>query len=161
MREKTRHRPAPVSRQRRTVGAVLRIPLSGRWHCYAQTLPEADFAFFDLRTDKEIPVDEIVRRSVLFREAVIKSAWTTGRWRRVGKASLSRKLAKPVSKFIQDALDPSRFSVYLGGQIRPATRAECEGLQRCAVWDPRHIEDRLRDHYAGIPNKWVESLRIR
>ena len=34
-------------------------------------------------------------------------------------------------------------------------------LFRLAVWEPAHVEDRLRDHYAGAPNKWVESLRPR
>jgi hypothetical protein len=28
------------------------------------------------------------------------------------------------------------------------------------VWAAEHVEDRLRDHYAGRPNQWVESLRI-
>lgn len=27
------------------------------------------------------------------------------------------------------------------------------------VWSPEHVEDRLRDHFAGRPNKWEESLR--
>jgi len=35
------------------------------------------------------------------------------------------------------------------------------GLERAAVWGPSHVEDRLRDHYAGRKNKWVESLRIK
>lgn len=36
----------------------------------------------------------------------------------------------------------------------PATRAQCAGLERTAVWDPEHLEDRLRDHRAGRPNRW-------
>jgi len=43
---------------------------------------------------------------------------------------------------------------------RPASREECAGLEAAAVWEPEHVEDRLRDHFAGRPNKWVESLRI-
>jgi hypothetical protein len=42
----------------------------------------------------------------------------------------------------------------------PATLAECSGLERAAVWDPEHVVDRLRDHAAGRPNQWVESLKI-
>src|SRR5207302_936869 len=66
-------------RQRRTIGAVLKVPLDRRWHAYAWTLPEADFAFFDLRADSDIPLEEVVRRPIAFRVAVHKSAWTTGR----------------------------------------------------------------------------------
>jgi len=151
----------PTTRQRRTVGAILEVPFDERWHTYAQTLKDADFAFFDCKTDQQMAVEDIILRPVLFREAVHKSAWTTGRCKRIGKAPLSPELELPVPKFIQDALRPDQFEIYVSGRIRPATRKECEGLQRCSVWEPNHIEDRLRDHYAGIPNKWVESLRIR
>lgn len=37
-----------IKTQRRTVGAVLRISLGDGTCCYAQTLRDADFAFFDL-----------------------------------------------------------------------------------------------------------------
>lgn len=43
----------------------------------------------------------------------------------------------------------------------PATPEECAVLERAAVWDPGHVEDRLRDHFAGQSNKWVESLRLK
>jgi hypothetical protein len=42
-----------------------------------------------------------------------------------------------------------------------ATRAACAGLERAEVWDPEHVEDRLRDHRAGRANKWVESLALK
>jgi hypothetical protein len=155
----------PGTRQRRIVGAILKVPLDERRHTYAQTLNEADFAFFDARTDKELPIHDIISRPVLFREAVHKSAWNTGRWKRVGKAPLTPELSKPVPKFIQDKLQPDRFSIYLGGDIRPATKEECVGLQQCSVWDGPNIEERLRDHYAGRPqrvgriNYLVEQIR--
>lgn len=38
---------------------------------------------------------------------------------------------------------------------------EVEGLERLAVWDPEHVEDRIRDHYNGVQNIWVESLRLK
>jgi len=151
----------PPIRQRRIVGAVLKVPLDKRWHTYAQTLHEADFAFFDARTTGELAVEEIVSQPVLFREAVNRSAYSAGRWLRIGKAPLSPALALPVPKFIEDALHPGRFEIYLGGKIRPAKREECVGLQRCAVWGPERIEERLRDHYAGVPNKWVDAVRLR
>jgi hypothetical protein len=53
-----------------------------------------------------------------------------------------------------------RLTIYLLGDIRPAKRKECVGLECCAVWDPEHVEDRLKDHFAGIPNKWVQSMAL-
>jgi len=148
-------------RQQRTVGAVVKVPLEDGWHSYAQVLGEADFAFFDARTRDELSPEEVVSRPVLFRVAVSNHAVTRGRWLKVGKAPVAPELSKPVKKFMQDLLDPRSYSLYLGGEIRPATRAECEGLERTAVWEPEHVESRLRDHYAGVPNVWVEQLRLK
>jgi hypothetical protein len=135
------------------------VPLGKRWHAYAWTLPEADFAFFDLRASSDVPVEEVVRHSIAFRVAVHKSAWTDGRWVRVGKVDPPAELLAPVPTFIRDPLN-GQLSIYRLGDIRRATRAECVGLERCAVWDPEHVEDRLRDHFAGRPNKWVQSLAL-
>ncbi len=44
---------------------------------------------------------------------------------------------------------------------RPATTGECIGLEAAAVWEAEHVEDRLRDHFAGQLNKWVEQLRAK
>jgi hypothetical protein len=148
-------------RQQRTMGAILRVPLNDGWHTYAQTLHEADFAFFDARTRDALAIEEIIQRPILFREAVHKSAYSTGRWPKVGKSPLKPELALPVPKFIQDGLCPDKFEIYLGGVIRPATKEECVGLSRCSVWEADHIEDRLNDHYAGVPNKWVELERLK
>lgn len=83
----------------------------------------------------------------------------TGQWPVVGRAPLDKGFTLPL-QFIQDPLNKNSFSIYDNGQIRRATRQECIGLERAAVWEPEHVEERLRDHYAGCRNKWAESLRI-
>jgi len=88
-------------------------------------------------------------------------AVTRGRWKIVGHIPLEEALVVPRPHFIQDALKPESFSIYERGAIRPATKEECIGLEREAVWDPTHAEDRVRDHYLGRKNKWLESLKIR
>lgn len=147
--------------QRRNVGVVLKIPLDGNVACFALTLPEADFAFFGPEAAQDAPTSKLFSHAVLFRVAVHKSAWSLGRWSKVGKVEVPVSLLTPVPTFIQDALDPSMFQLYIGGNIRPAKRSECEGLECCAVWEPEHAEQRLRDHLAGVPNVWVEQLRIK
>lgn len=42
-----------------------------------------------------------------------------------------------------------------------ATREECEGLEICAVWEAHAVEERIIDHYNGVPNFWVESMKIK
>ena len=145
--------------QRRLVGAILKVPLDGECRAYAWTLPEVDFAFFDLRAEIEVPIEEVVCHTIAFRIGVYKSAWTEGRWSRVGRVEPPPEVLAPVPTFIQDPID-GRLSIYLLGEIRPASRDECIGLERCAVWEPEHVEDRLRDHFKGVPNKWVRSMAL-
>ena len=147
--------------QRRTLGAVHAVPLGDGTNGYALTLPEADFAFFDKRASDHPKLDEFLSTPILFRVAVHKSAWVSGRWPKIGKISIPSSLTAPVPTFIQNSVKPDQYEIYLAGAIRPATKEECEGLERCAVWEPNHVEDRLRDHYAGKANVWVDSLQLK
>jgi hypothetical protein len=87
---------AMAVRQRRIVGAILKIPLGKPWHAYAWTLPELDFAFFDLKSKLELPIEQIITAPVAFRIAVTHfKGLTNGRWPRVGKIKLPPALEAP------------------------------------------------------------------
>ncbi len=147
-------------KQRRTVGSIVTVPIDN--YCiHAQTLPETDMVFFDTKELEDLSAKSIVSSNVIFRVACNNDAILDGRWVKVGKAPLSEEHANPVPKFIQDALNPTKFEIYLGGQIRPATKDECINLDRCAVWAINHIEDRIRDHYNNVPNVWVDQMRLK
>jgi len=150
-----------MTRQKRIIGDILRVELGDGSHTYARVLGEASYAFYDARTRSEIETSEIVKQPILFIVAVMRYAVTKGHWKRVGNVPLEPALLTLPLKFIQDALDPTQFRIYDNGHIRPATRKECEGLEREAAWDPEHVEERLRDHFAGRPNRLVESMKIR
>ncbi|WP_370789238.1 MULTISPECIES: hypothetical protein [Bacteroides] len=64
---------------------------------------------------------------------------------------------------IQDALDETQFELYNPntGEVTKATREECEGLETCAVWEAHAVEERIIDHYNGVPIFWVESMKIK
>ncbi len=68
----------------------------------------------------------------------------------------------PALYFNQDPVNPAKILLtedgVTGRLVRPE---ECESYERLAVWDASHVEDRLRDHFEGRPNIWVESLRIK
>ena len=107
---------------------------------------------------EELEIERIVERPVLFYVAVMHHAIRTGRWPVAGYVPLDGRLRRP-STFIQDPLDKNSFSIYENGRIRRATRQECIGLERAAVWEPEHVEARLLDHYAGRKNRMVEEDR--
>ena len=145
---------------KRTVGDIVKIPLGDGTHTYARVLPHASFAFYDSRVNRDLTVEDIVKKPILFFLAVMHYAVKKGRWSIVGHVPLTDGLEAP-PKFIQDALNKSKFEIYYqDGQTRRATRHECIGLERAAVWEPEQVEDRLRDHYAGLKNRWVESLKL-
>jgi hypothetical protein len=137
---------------------IVKVPLGDDTH-YARVLSGASYAFYDSRTTEELSADEIASMPILFFAAVMKS--TNRRWAKIGHISVGSALVPPPT-FIQDALKKESFSLYWSsGDITTTTKEECLDLERAAVWEPEHIEDRLRDHYAGRPNKWLESMRIR
>jgi hypothetical protein len=151
-------------RQKWTKGAVVSISLGDGYLGFAQMPDEPEYAFFDLRKPNEmLPTPEqVVAEPVIFRLWVMRCAHSKGRWLKTGVAPIGPELAKKVLRFNQDPLKPSSiFLSYDGVSGTPCDADECRQIERAAVGDPEHVEDRLRDYFAGRPNKWVESLRVR
>jgi hypothetical protein len=147
-------------RQRWTRGAVVVVPLGNGFHTYAQMLDDPEYAFFDCRTRDEVPASVAASRPVLFRLWVMAYAHTTGRWPKVGTAPVRTELQASVRRYNQDPLRPQDIRLTIDGCEGPlGSVADCEGLECAAVWDPEHVEDRLRSHYAGVPCEWTLSLR--
>jgi hypothetical protein len=146
---------------KRHVGDFVKINLGDGFHTYGRILEEAQFAIYDCRSKVDVPIDVVADSAVLFFVSVMNHAVTKGRWPIVGSLPLSAALKNPPPRFMQDAINKNSFRIYQKGKIRPATREECSGLEREAVWEPTHVEDRIRDHYLGKPNKWFTSLQIR
>jgi len=149
-----------VRSQRRRIGDIVKIALGDGTHTYARVLPEASFAFYDWCGSEDLQMDRIVKLPISFFVSMVNEGITSGRWLVVGRIPQNDGLKAP-PRFIQDALDKRQFSIYDGGQIRPATRQECVGLERAAVWQPEHVEERLRDHFAGRKNEIHESLKMK
>src|SRR3954470_1687224 len=89
-------------RQQWTTGAILRVPL-GDYHTYAWMLAEKfECAFLDARSTKALPIAEVAKRPVLFRLWVMRSAYGSGRWLKVGNAPVPDELLRPVGRFMYD-----------------------------------------------------------
>ncbi|HXN55908.1 MAG TPA: Imm26 family immunity protein [Myxococcales bacterium] len=146
----------------RTPGDVVRIHLAHDLYAYGRMLAQGVTAYYGrFDADGKCPPDEVVRATVLFKVMTMSVAVTSGRWPVVGNLPLSGDLLQPAVFFRQDPLVAGSFFVSVGGVERTATQAECEGLERLAVWSALQIEDRLRDARAGRPNRWVEIVKIR
>jgi hypothetical protein len=139
----------------------VRIALADDVFAYAQMLTQPEYAFFDLRDAGTTAASIVVTYPVLFRLWVARDAHSSGRWQKVGDAPLPPPLRLPVLRFNQDPLEPRSIKLGYQGDGVPVTADECEGYERAAVWSAVHVEDRIRDRFAGTPNAWVALLRPR
>ena len=153
-----------AKRVRRRVGDILKIDLGGGVHSYGQVADEPLVVFFDGAFTEAQPPEQAIGLPRLFFIWVHNDAVKKGIWEVVGNLPLGPKNAVEPYFYKQDAFTGA-LSLYHSsfadtGWEHPASATECEGLECAAVWDAEHVEDRLRDHYAGQLNKWLESLRI-
>lgn len=155
---------AGSKRVRRREGDILRINLGDGRHSYAQVAPEPLIVFFDGAYTADRPMESVVRLPVLFRLWVMNHAMTRAAWPVIGHGALAPENAAEPFFYKQDAIS-GRLSLYHStfastNWERPASLTECQGLECAAVWEPEHVVDRLRDHFACRPNRWEESLKI-
>ena len=149
-----KRKPAP--------GTILKIPFDGPIHTYARVLRHPFIAVYDCKTSEDLTsMEGIVAQKVLFVVAVMDRAVTDGRWEVVGKVPLADGEIPIPDQFMQDMFNPNNCKIIdSSGNIREATIEECVGLERAAVWEAEHVEDRIRDHYKGRPNRWLESMKL-
>lgn len=155
-------------RMRRKNGQVVYIDLGNNNHAYARVLDSPSFAFYDRQFDKDETPDlnEILNLPVAFVVWVIDYVFKEYRWPVIGWVDLEAALTQPKKFWKQD---PYTNEIHIYQRVpelaplyeRPSTYQEARSLECAAVWDPEHVEDRLRDHFAGQQNKWVESMKIR
>lgn len=155
-----------MSRKRkipRTAGDIVGIPLGNGQYAFAWVLSAPLMAFFDYRTDGQMTPDaaELANRTIAFRIWVVDHAVTAGRWTVVGHRNVPNDVAVAPWFYKQDPLSKALSMTQTGTEEVPASAEECSRLERAAVWEPEHVEDRLRDHFAGRPNKWVQSMTVR
>lgn len=149
-----------MKRQKETIGAIVEINVYNEYYCYAQILTHSNLAFFDYRADKQLKDFSLLDNcSLLFILCVYKDVITQGHWLKVGKMPIREEFRILPMKYIYHKFDKLQFELYNPntGEDIPSTKEECRGLERSAVWDKHHVEDRLRDHYNGVSCIWLKE----
>ena len=152
-----------AKRKRTKEGDVIAINLGNLSYGYGIVLNSSSTGFYNLQTKNlELNVNFITSHSILFKVPVMNSAFKSEKWHIIGNIELNDDLKQRVYFFTRDMFDHSISIYYEDGTEGidiPATYEEVKDLERAAVWDPEHVEDRLRDHFNGVPNEWVKQLR--
>jgi len=142
-------------------GSVLRVDLDDQWHTYARIVTRTPkIAIHDCRVSApEQDLLAIVKTPVLFVLAVGGHA-DSGDWPKVGHVPLELAPVPIPEQFMQDLVTGTCRIVDDSFNARPAKPEQCVGLERAAVWDPVHVVERIRDHYAGRPNKHMDYMKV-
>ena len=143
---------------RRRPGDVILVPLRDGHYGFGRVLERAIIAFHDLRLSEVPEIDPIVAAPVLFKIRVMETAIAGGSWVVLGNRPLEPDLLVAPRFYTQDILT-GECRVYHCGIEWPASPSEIEGLECAAMWEPHHVEERLRDHFAGIPNATCLALK--
>ncbi|MBA8882146.1 Imm26 family immunity protein [Phyllobacterium myrsinacearum] len=146
---------ATVKRER---GNIFEVPINDELHGYAITLAHPLYGFYDLGTKDDLTCAEIVSRPIAFKIFVMDNAPKKGNWKKIGWIDPGAEIDNHVVFFRQD-LHTGKLTGYDKGKEWPISYEEALKLETAAVWSANHIADRLRDHFAGQPNKWVESMK--
>jgi hypothetical protein len=144
-----------------TAGTIVEIELPGAW-AYAKVLQFPLMAFYAARPERIAAARDLQGERFAFRIWVMKSSLGKKGWPAIGSAPLSADEASEPWFFKKDSIS-GRLTKYRDSTSEefPATVADCAGLECAAVWDPAHVESRLRDDFSGRPNAWVESMKAR
>lgn len=147
-------------RARKKPGDVVKIEIGDGHSSFARVLNYSELAFYDGKYQSQPALCVIAELPVSFIIPVMNFWSKTDGWEIIGNLPLEPELLEEPTYFKQDAITGT-LCLYLPHQDIevPCTRDQVENLERAAVWDPEHIEDRLKDHYNGVPNKWVESMK--
>jgi Domain of unknown function (DUF4259)/Immunity protein 26 len=142
-------------------GSVLRVDLDHQWHTYARIVtPTPKIAIHDCRVAApEEDLLAIVKTPVLFILAVGGRA-DRGDWPKVGHVPLEMAPVPIPEQFMQDLVTGACRIVDDAFNAKPAKPEECIALERAAVWDPVDVVERIRDHYAGRPNKHMDYMKV-
>lgn len=153
-----------MKRQTITIGSFIQLKLPCNLYAYGRIITKSNCAFYNIFSETEIrDIGMLERKPVLFIVAVYNNAVNSGRWLKIGTLPLGQEFEVLPYKFMQDILNPSKVSLYntRTGEITPSNMESCIGLEKAAVWEAEHIEERLCDHFHGRENEWVEELKLK
>jgi hypothetical protein len=143
------------------VGDILRINLGNGIFGYGRVLLDPLMAFYDIKTEEnKIPtIDDIVRSPILFRVWVMRSAIKSDNWEILGNIPVDTSLSIQPDFFKQDPIS-KKFYIYRDAKDILVSREACIGLERAAVWEAAHVENRLRNYFMGVPDPMTERLKL-
>lgn len=129
------------SRKRIKIGDVYAIPLPNKKYSFGRVFNDAGFGIYDHIGESidDTPINE----SYQFIVGVYNHAIKSGEWTFVENRPFNNVDESYPPPMCNIDSFTGEYSIYHKGEIRKATKSECEGLEVAAVWDANHITDRI------------------
>jgi len=141
------------------IGSFVAIPIDGEFG-FGRVVRDGALACYDLKARDIPPLEQIKRAPILFIVGVHFDTYVAKGWRLLGKALLEPPLNEPVKFFRQDVFTGA-LDIYVDGKFQPYAGEDLSKMERLAAAEAHHIERRLRNHFAGIPDPGVERLKVK
>lgn len=139
-----------IKRRRIKLGDVYAIPLPNGKYAFGRVFKDAGFGVYEHIGESmgNSPENENYQFNVGLYKHVLKS----GEWTFIeNRPFKNEEEAFPPPMCIIDQIS-GKYKIYYKGEIRKATKSECEGLEIAAVWADNHIVDRIMGD-----DKWHRS----
>ena len=123
------------------LGNIYEIPLPNGFNAYGRLYEDSTLGIYkeQCKDISQLSLDG----DYAFFVAVYLHTMRDGEWKVAGyKPFAEGEDEWPPTRFIKTAIE-GHYSLYIKGEIIPATKEECKGLEAAAVWDRNHVVDRL------------------
>jgi hypothetical protein len=150
-----------AKRQKEIPGGIVRISFDEGYHTYGRILNYCDIALYDYKTDKEVEdLHEIITHPIIYKMMVNEGGVKYGRWPIIGVVTLEKELMNS-KYYLEEIGRPNLCKIMENGELRyNVPSAEGIGLEVGAIWDPMHVEEFLRDYYAGRENVHLKMIDV-
>lgn len=139
-------------------GEFVAVPLDGEY-AFLRIARKARFALYGFKAATIPPLEEIEKHRILCILGGSPEAMASGHWRVIGRKPLEPALLMPV-KYFRHPQGSVYVDIYKEGEFKPYAGEDLTKLECLAAWEPRHIEERLRNHIAGRPDLGTERSKV-
>lgn len=150
-----------AKRQKEIPGGIVKIIFDEPYYTYGRILKYGDVALYDCKTDHDIPdLQEIVNHPIIYKMMVNEGGVKYGRWPIIGILPLEESLQN-TKYYLEDFGRPDFIKIIENGVIRfNVPKDEGIGLEVGTIWSPIHVEEFLKDYYAGKENVHLKMADI-
>ena len=131
-------------RQRYRLGDIVQIQLNQHKLVYGQILNDASIGIFNISSESEVDIGDLKGLEKTFYSGIFDTSISSGDWPVVGNIPFEKEddsWSPP--QYIQDIINPEKYSIYYRGEMTSATKEQVTGLERQVMRKPEELINEL------------------